>query len=44
MKGPYEISKRKAWHVNSWKDYKISQQPVYEDLTALEIVKSKVKI
>jgi hypothetical protein len=42
MKGPYENNKRKDWLINSWKDYKISQQPTYDDLEALERVKSKV--
>lgn len=44
MKGPYIIPKRTKWYIKSWKEYKISQQPVYEDLVALELIKSKVNI
>lgn len=33
----------KEWAVSSWKDFKISQQPVYQDLELLESVKNKVR-
>jgi len=42
MKGPYKNNEREKWNINSWKKYKISQQPIYDDLEALETVKSKV--
>ena len=44
MKGPYENIKRKQWTCNSWKNYQISQQPNYQDVTSLENVKLKVII
>jgi 3-deoxy-D-arabino-heptulosonate 7-phosphate (DAHP) synthase class II len=36
-------SMNEEWTPQSWKNFKISQQPEYTDLTTLEEVQTKVK-